>query len=231
MMRAAFIIIATGEAYANYAKNLVESMHKHLLFDPAIFVFTNKIQALQNTGKLFYIEPKGYPKETLYRYHTILSKERIFKDYDQLFYVDADMKFASDILLGDISSSGITATLHPGYVGQRGTPETRPESTACTDTNTAYYCGGFQGGNTDAYLQAARNIAAAIDADDKNDITAVWHDESHWNRYLTAFPPARVLTPSFCYPDVRNDYYRDKWIAAGLGKVEPKLLALTKEGR
>jgi hypothetical protein len=70
-----------------------------------------------------------------------------------------------------------------------------------------------------------------INEDESNGVLATWHDESHWNRYLTIYPPTKVLGPEYCYPDVPNDYYRDKWRAAGLGEVQPKILALTKDSR
>ena len=33
-----------------------------------------------------------------------------------------------------------------------------------------------------------------------NNIIAVWHDESHINRYFIDHKPTVVLTPSYCYP-------------------------------
>ena len=52
------------------------------------------------------IEPKGFPKETLFRYHTILTQEKTLEQFDQIFYCDADMQFVAPV--GDIYSRGIT---------------------------------------------------------------------------------------------------------------------------
>lgn len=208
-MKTAFVIIATGQSYIEYAIRLVESIREFCWFDPNVVIFTDNPQPLQTSGRVFVTEKLGYPKQTLMRYHTILSKEHILNQYDQLFYIDADMEFVKRVELDDIASDGLTATLHPGFFEENtcGTPECRPESTAYCENNALYFCGGFQGGNAKAYLNAAKTMAANISLDLEHGITAVWHDESHWNRYLTDNPPAKILTPSFCYPEDYDNGY------------------------
>jgi len=224
-MKTAFVIIATGTVYAQYAQRLVASIREHLWFDPSVFLFTDHVQALQTVGKCFHTEPLGYPKQTLLRYHTILSKEHILEQYDQLFYVDSDMLFVDRVELDDIASDGITATLHPGFFvnNTRGTTERRPASTAFCDYNVSYYCGGFQGGDAKAYLKAAKGMSARIDEDTKNKITAIWNDESHFNKWLADTPPRKTLSPSFCFPENYDGGYG--WSAE---KFPAKLIALDK---
>lgn len=207
-MNTAIVIIATGPVYRAYARELIGSIREHLWFDPQVFTFTDRPQELQTMSRAFFTENLGYPKQTLMRYKTITEKAHYFSLYNQLFYVDADMLFVNKVNLEDIASDGLTATLHPGFFEQnrRGTPECRLESTAYCET-TQYFCGGFQGGNTQAYLTAATTMAENIDIDTKNGIIAVWHDESHWNRYLVANPPARILNPSYCYPEGYDNGY------------------------
>ena len=54
-------------------------------------------------------------------------------------------------------------------------------------------------------------MAEQIDADSTRGITAVWHDESHWNRYLVDHPPTLELSPSYCwYPDGRSSAFEGK---------------------
>lgn len=54
-------------------------------------------------------------------------------------------------------------------------------------------------------------MARWIDEDALNGVTAVWHDESHWNRYLVNHPPTLSLTPSYCwYPDGRSKEFEGK---------------------
>jgi hypothetical protein len=234
-MKTALLVIATGEKYAWYADRLIESADAHM-FPHDTILFTdnapilNREWAFSRVGtKLIRIpvEPKGFPNETLMRYHTFLSVENILKEYDNLFYVDSDMLFVAPVKEEEILSNGITATLHPGYIGQIGTPERRPESKAYIPAHAMnkYFCGGFNGGRADTFLWMARHIKAHIDEDTANSITAVWHDESHLNAFLYYnCPPARILTPSFCWPEGCQGKY-DSWTES----YEPKLVALTKK--
>eukprot|EP00960_Hanusia_phi_P020936 617533-Hanusia_phi.AAC.1 len=80
-----------------------------------------------------------------------------------------------------------------------------------------YFAGGFVGGRTDEFLQMSAEISEAIDDDDQNDVgkiylpswimmvkqvVAIWHDESHLNRYLSNHQHlVRILSPSYLYPD------------------------------
>jgi hypothetical protein len=43
-------------------------------------------------------------------------------------------------------------------------------------------------------------------ADERNGITAVWHDESMLNRYFVDHHPTVILSASFCYPQPYQDW-------------------------
>jgi Glycosyltransferase family 6 len=229
-MRTALLVIATGERYWQYINPLLASAKEFFVEHDAI-VWTDA--PVCPIGASFVIAKKGegFPNETLHRYHTFLNHEWLLKRYDQVFYVDVDSLFVAPVG-EEIFSDGITATLHPGYVGTCGTPERRPESCAFIPFNAQnkYFCGGFNGGSTTAFLNMAMEIAWRIDADHNRGIVAVWHDESMLVRYLYERPPAKILDPSYCYPENAGDYYKDKWRAVGINPT-PKILALTKMSR
>jgi hypothetical protein len=226
-VKTALLVIATGWKYRPYIKPLLESAKQYFVEHEAI-VWTDGHPVFG--AHTFNKNAEGFPHETLYRYHTFLDQAWLLNTYDQLFYIDVDMRFVAPVG-EEIFSSGITATLHPGYVGTRGTTEIRHESRAYCTHNSAYYCGGFNGGDAKAFLSMAKEISSNVDDDRTRGVMAVWHDESHLNRYLADNPPEKVLDPSYCYPENANDYYKNKWRAAGLGEVQPKLLALTKASR
>jgi histo-blood group ABO system transferase len=41
----------------------------------------------------------------------------------------------------------------------------------------------------------------------------VWHDESHFNRYMIDNPPTKILTPSYCYGESMNIPFPKKLLA------------------
>lgn len=227
-MKTALITIATREVYRNYVNQMIASAKKYFS-QAALFIFTDNPLDIRGVPikRIFQTSAKGHPLETLYRFHTLLCRPW-HQEFDQMFWVDADMMFVAPV--GDIFSDGLVATLHPGYLGNRGTPETRPESTAYCPNNTAYFCGGFQGGSTKAYMKAALRIKENIDIDAARGIKAIWNDESHWNKYLADNPPTRILSPAYCYPEPDdNNYYKNSWKKAGFENIEPILLALEKK--
>ena len=231
------ITIATGQVYRDYAKDMLDSAAEYFTgdFDPLIFTDEPEDFGMyeQFGANVFYTAPKGYPNETLYRYNTMLQEEKTLCLYDHLFYVDADMLFTAPTTK-EIFHDGLVATLHPGYASKntKGDCETRPASTACCTDNFAYYAGGFQGGQTIWYLDAARAMKKRINEDTQNNIVAKWHDESHWNRFISDAQHlvrggyVKVLTPSYCYPE---DY--DGGYGWSKEQYPPILVALEKRKR
>lgn len=223
-MRTALITLATGEVYRKYANEMIASAKQHWP-EACPIVFTDNPLQIHETDACVYTEAKGYPGETLMRYHTFLKSEALLSKFDYIMYCDADMKWVAHP--GDeIYGEGLTATLHPGYYGRKGTPEMREESMLYCPDNTAYYCGGFQGGRTESYLSAAKWMASAIDHDARKGITPLWHDESAWNKYLTVVLPTTILSPSYCYPED----YSGQWGWAP-SDFKPILVALNKKKR
>lgn len=228
-MKVGIILIATGIKYYQFIEPVIKSIEKN--FKPSsnvtIFLFTDSKR--EYTKKQFYQEDLGYPGATLWRYRTILKQEEELKKMDYLYYMDVDMlivdKIDKEIL------SDLVATRHPGYMNNRGTYETNPESLAYVkdDEGTYYFCGGFNGGKTSEYLKIARELNDRIEKDYDNNVIAIWHDESHLNRYLIDNPPTKILSPSYCYPEPPDDdYYRNnKWTEI----YPPKILALDKNMR
>lgn len=228
MKKVGLICIATGPVYHEYARGLHKSVKQY--WPEADFLLFSDMDQDPGVERFFRIQPKGFPGETLYRYHTMMKNQEIFSDYAHLFYADADMLFVAPP--GDIyNNTGIVATLHPGYYQKRGTPELRPASTAYFPDGLAYYAGGFQGGKSEWYWAAAQNMMHNITTDSLNNITAIWHDESHWNKYVgTAdlLMPSHVkqLSPSYCYPEG----YEGKW-GWTTAEFPPILVALDKQAR
>lgn len=231
-MSTALLLIATGPRYWDFAENLIKSAKKFFVPHDVI-LFTDRQERFDVRHQIT-IPSAGYPAATLNRYHTFLDRKNLLDTYDSLWYSDVDMRFVAPVVEADISSSGITATLHPGFVVERlnprvstcGTPERRPTS-ACyipRSEKNSYYCGGFNGGTSSSFLNMAEQCKSMIDADAAKGIVPVWNDESAINRFLWTNPPTRVLTPSFCYPESYKGQYG--WVPE---QFPPVLLALDKD--
>lgn len=191
-------------------------------------------------------DPVGWPAPTLLRYHLFLNKEEELKEYDYVYYLDADMKVVSkvsDEILGD----GLMAAPHPGYyLAPNLIPplEPNPDSTAYIPRLGQYVqegdkkrflpfyaAGGFQGGNSKEFIEAMKVLKKNIDLDfDRNNYTAIWNDETHWNKFLWDYQKSGgkivFLDPSYVYPDSMIDAY---YVPKVWGQnYEPKIITLTK---
>jgi hypothetical protein len=222
------LIIATGEKYHKYIQPLLASARTYFVpHTPIIFSDAEDIGCAEHP--FMRIPHEHWPGPTLHRYGTFLRAWSFLHSFDHLFYIDVDMLFVAPVGK-EIFSDGITATLHPGYVGTPGTPERNTHSAAYIPSNARnqYFCGGFNGGTMEAFMEMTDYLDADITRDERLGITAIWHDESHLNKYLWDNPPAKTLDPSYCYPENAGAYYIDKWKHVGLN-VTPKIIALEKK--
>ena len=163
-------------------------------------------------------EYRGYPDSTTYRYHMFFESQEILRQYDWLFYADVDSVFVGPVGTEILPQEGLVGCTHPSFVGQRGTPEYNPKSTAFLKFPRVYFCGGFVGGRTKQFLRMSQIIKGMVDTDVSNNVKAEWNDESYLNRYLYDNPPALVLDPGYCYPSPNNlDWHRRIWQNPALG--------------
>jgi histo-blood group ABO system transferase len=65
----------------------------------------------------------------------------------------------------------------------------------------SYFAGGFNGGSSIEFLKMCDKISTNIEKDLQNGYIAIWHDESHLNRYFLDNPPTKILDPGYCYPE------------------------------
>lgn len=207
-------ITATGR-YDQFVPELVESARKH--FCPAhkvtFFVFTDGTIPLAND--IVCIEQKrlGWPYDTMMRMKIYYANRLALEEMDYLFAIDADMRFVGKVDEQILSKR--VGTAHPGFVGKRGSYETDERSLAkvCENEGKTYFAGGFWGGSRLEFLKACKVISTRIDKDLESGIIPVWHDESHLNRYFIDFPPTKVLSPSYCYPEELELPYKKKILA------------------
>jgi len=219
-MKVGLLIIATNK-YTMFINPLIRSADEFFLKnqDVSYFIFTNMDLENESYRPINKIEVshREWPWMTLGRYRIFNNSSKILSEMDYLFYCDADMIFVGNV--GDEILSDRVSTQHPGYYGRRGTPETNPNSLACVYPNEEmqYFAGGFNGGTSDEFLKMSSKISDNIDDDYSRGIIAIWHDESHTNRYFIDNPPTKILDPSYCCIE--------HWMNCPFGR---RLLALDK---
>lgn len=217
--RVAVLIPATAR-YTAFVPPILQSLREHFLTDcevePIILTdLPDKVEA-----RTLFIPHAPWPGVTIHKFHYLCRYEQELTSFDYLYMLDADMRVVAPVgreILGDL-----VATRHPYFYDKQ--PEDfiydrNPESTACIPIGegSAYVMGAFFGGKRENMMAMARDRAAAIDADEAKGVVALWHDESHLNRYVFEHPDTMLLSPSYCYPE-----------GAGM-PFEPRILALDKD--
>ncbi|KAM4021304.1 N-acetyllactosaminide alpha-1,3-galactosyltransferase-like [Anomaloglossus baeobatrachus] len=122
---------------------------------------------------------------------------------DYLFCMDVDQIFTSDY--GPEALGDLVAQLHSGYylASKKNFPlERNPSSVAFIPPwmGTFYYHGAVFGGTPTHLTNLTSSCLRGILEDKKRGVEAIWHDESHLNRYLTMErPPSKLLSPEYCW--------------------------------
>lgn len=240
MYKIALVSICLNEKYWLYLSPMVESAKKFLLKGHQVdfYSWSDMPQAPEEVIIIPQV-PAEWPLPTLHRFHLFLREEEKLKDYDYIFYCDADMVFVSTV--GDEILGDLVAAQHPMYAVKRGLippyePNSEsqafiPRSGRVLEKNgkkmfePLYFAGGFQGGRSDKFIEAMKVMKEMIDKDFANNYIPIWNDETTWNAYLFKNPPTTVLSPSYIYPDsLIKSYYIPVW---GKNYV-PKIITLTK---
>jgi hypothetical protein len=205
------LYICTGK-YHIFWKDFYTSAEQNFLpkEEKTYFVFTDAkeiyAENYYNVRKI-YQKNLGWPGNTLMRFHIFLQVEQLLKKCDYLFFVNANTVITGIInsnILPSEYNDGLVVTLHPMYYNlpiDQTTLDRNPRSTAYISYGTGkhYFMGAFYGGNTEAFLRMTHTLKDCIDEDLDKNIVALWHDESHLNRYMLDKNPV-ILDPGYCYP-------------------------------
>lgn len=240
----ALLFISLNRPYWPYLKQVIADCKEKFLphHNVDYFVWTDMPEGEISGATVIPTEPIEWPHPTLMRYHLFLSQEEKLKEYDHIFYLDADMRVVEKIS-DEILTDGLLAAEHPMYsLRPQYIPPYEPneKSTAfikrpgqVMDENGKkrfkpyYIAGGFQGGTAKQFIKAMNKMKQNIDKDFNNNYTAIWNDESHWNKYVFDVykGPLTVLGPEYIYPDsLIKEYYEPIW-----GRIlQPKIITLTK---
>ncbi|XP_056396929.1 N-acetyllactosaminide alpha-1,3-galactosyltransferase-like [Hyla sarda] len=122
---------------------------------------------------------------------------------DYLFCMDVDQVFTSNY--GPETLGDLVAQLHSGYYlanKEKFPYERNPLSAAflAPSMGMFYYHGAVFGGTPTHLANLTSTCLRNILKDKENGLEAIWHDESHLNRYLALERlPSKVLSPEYCW--------------------------------
>ncbi|XP_069314217.1 histo-blood group ABO system transferase-like [Eulemur rufifrons] len=206
--------------YMVFLKQFLESAERYFMVGHRVnyYIFTDqpdhvpRIQ-LHRGRQMVILKAQSYARWqdiSMRRMQVIsnFSQERFLGEVDYLVCTDVDMKFSDHVGVEILSS--LFGTLHPDYYGtgrNNFAYERRPQSQAYIpgDEGDFYYIGAFFGGSVPEVHRLTKACHQAMMIDQANDIEALWHDESHLNKYLLHHKPTKVLSPEYmCDNELMN---------------------------
>lgn len=210
-MKIAVLYIALGR-YDVFWDGFYKSCEKFFVPDieKTYFVFTDSdcICSSKNVVKIEH-ENMGWPNNTLMRFDLFLSIKDKLKDFDYIFFFNGNMEFimsvGHEVLPDEKLNNGLVMGLHPGFADRpknEWTYERNPESTAYIpfDSGNYYVQGCLNGGTSKAYLKLCQECSKNTHTDLDKGIVAVWHDESHLNKYILDKNPL-ILGCNYLWPE------------------------------
>ncbi|KAM8894306.1 globoside alpha-1,3-N-acetylgalactosaminyltransferase 1-like isoform 3-T3 [Spinachia spinachia] len=139
------------------------------------------------------------------KWATITIDKQIRNEADYLYMMDIDSVFHN--YFGAESLSPMSAVLHRIFYKNTKREhfpyERRPKSTAFipADEGDYYYTAAVWGGYLEDMYRLVKYCYTQSEEDAKNDIEAVWQEESHLNKYLLYNKPTKVLSPEYLWSD------------------------------
>lgn len=208
----AILYICTGE-YHVFWKKFYSSFEKCFLSDchKDYFVFTDATdiyQAETENVHIIYQKQLGWPDDTLMRFHMFWGIRDKLKLFDYIFFFNANCYCRRKISKKEFlpEKEGLLFVQHPGMYNKKPeefTYERNEASLACIPMGEGkvYICGGVNGGKAQEFLIVIDKLRIRIEEDKQHGIIAVYHDESHINKYAYDHPVYKLLSPSYCYPE------------------------------
>ncbi len=228
MKKIGILYICTGK-YDIFWKDFYLSCEKYLLndidengnkkFEKHYFVWTDSKEIfnedIDNNIYKFYQENLGWPGNTLMRFDMFLSRKNELEKMDYIFFFNANCLILENIsekyFLPDIENKEyLMAALHPGFFNKNRkvfTYENKNiDSLAFISENEGekYFMGALNGGVAKNFLEACEIMNTNTKKDLEKNIIAIFHDESHWNRYLVGRNDIKILGPEYLKPEDWN---------------------------
>lgn len=232
-MKVSIAFIGTSK-YLNFLPRYYENIHKNFLpnTEKTFLVFTDGEGDFPEDVKLYSQEHLDWPYITLTRFEILnKAREEILK-HDWLIFLDADTLVVDQVLEEEFfTDKPLFGVWHPCHkLGMSphnklpGAFETNSSSLAYVNTEVEkpeiYHQACLWGGKVPEVLNLIDELQNRINKDLENDVIALWHDESHLNKYFIENKnKINTLGPEYAYPEVFSGYC----------EFEPKIVHLAKD--
>jgi hypothetical protein len=232
-MKVAICFIGTGK-YLNFLPKYYENIHKYFLpeTEKTFLVFTDGEGDFPEDVKVYSQEHLDWPYITLQRFETIQKAKEEIEKNDWFVFIDADALVVDTITVDEFfdetkSFFGVHHPCHflkmPPHNKFPGAFETNKISNAAvddTDDLSVYYQGCLWGGKVPDVLELIDELAKKTNEDLEKNVIAVWHDESHLNKFFIENKDrVHTLGSEYAYPEIFSDYCN----------FEPKIVHLAKD--
>lgn len=231
-MKVTICFIGTGK-YLNFFPSYYQKIHENFLpnSEKIFLVFTDGEGEFPEDVKLYHQEHLEWPYITLTRFEIINKAREEILNADWFVFLDADTlvvdKISEEEFFSDKPLFGVWHPCHnmgmPPHNKLPGAFETNPSSLAYVDTEKelplTYYQGCLWGGKVPEVLEMIDELQNRINKDLENNVIAIWHDESHLNKYfIENEDKVHTLRPEYAYPEM----------FAGSCDFAPKIVHLSK---
>ncbi|XP_077691961.1 N-acetyllactosaminide alpha-1,3-galactosyltransferase-like isoform X2 [Eretmochelys imbricata] len=157
------------------------------------------------TSKVFQVNKESRWQDiSMMRMKTIgdLIESHIKYEVDFMFCMDVDQVFQSNYGLETLDES--VAQLQAWFYKadkEKFTYERNPQSTAYIPLMQGdyYYHAAVFGGTPLRVFNLTRECYEGIKKDKERNTEAIWHDESHLNKYYFINKPTKLLSPEYCW--------------------------------
>ncbi|XP_042579715.1 globoside alpha-1,3-N-acetylgalactosaminyltransferase 1-like isoform X2 [Cyprinus carpio] len=209
-------VFALGK-YTRFLKDFLESAEEHYFvgFRVHFYLFTDQPEEVPNVklGQERYLTVKTLP--SMNRWQDIsmsrmeilekLIENELASEADYIFCLDVDTKFYGR--WGVESLGRLVGVIHPWFFNVPRflfTYEHRPKSQAYIPAGKGdfYYTGAAFGGSLKDVHNLTKTCREQMNIDTANSIEALWHEESHLNKYFLYNKPSKLLSPEYLWRDI-----------------------------
>ncbi|XP_036957095.1 alpha-1,3-galactosyltransferase 2-like isoform X2 [Acanthopagrus latus] len=214
----ALTVFAVGRYLEAYLETFLNSSEQHFMLGLPVtyYVFTDLPEKMpdiklapQRSIKVIKVERHSrWQDVSMMRMKTIseVIESDIRHHCTHVFCFDVDQVFTGRF--GSEAVGDSVALLHAYFYRlprNLYTYDRNPKSKAYMEVGDFYYHAAVFGGSWKWVKALTEACYQGIMEDKKNKVEALWHDESHLNKYMWLHKPSRVLSPEYCWdPNIGN---------------------------